>query len=163
MGYYKQRTHYLCRSLKFMHLFPLFVARLIKCGLKTKAYFLAKCSIGFVKYYLKKSGLLIFETVFVNLLPRVDICARVIAGRTIYIPCPIRMSRDIKLAVTWLLSSILKTKQLSYSFAISLGYIFYQTFSFNGAAISRRNEHYALIKRNTYLLARSTIRVLIPS
>lgn len=166
MGIYRNRIRYLAKSIKFMYIFPLFVARLMKRGLKLKAYFLAKCALGFAKFHsqnthLNVSSVLIFESAVKNLLPTVDICKRVVSGSVLFLPCPLKPNKNIKLALTWLISSAVKSHSVRYCYALALGNSIYDTYMFLGFALESRSLHYRLVRKNRFYLQKSTIRILI--
>ncbi len=161
MVHYLYRKRYLKKSLDFTTLCPLLLGKLIKKGLKVKAFNVLKFAIGYAKYRVRVSGLILLETVFNNVRPRVDLLRRIVSGRTYYLPFAIKMKRDIKLAVSWVVLCARRLSGVSSNFGIRLGQMFVDTFFNKGLAIAKKNEHYSLVLKNRPFLSKRKFRIFL--
>lgn len=119
---------------------------LMLSGKKVKAEKILNESLDLIKKQYKKDPNEVFTKAVQYTCPSFEMRSIRIAGRTQQIPVPIKESKQLGLAMKWLIQSarVINRK----SMAESLAQVFYDTYNGRGDAIKKRNELHKLVEAN---------------
>jgi len=119
---------------------------LMLSGKKIKAEKILSESLNLIKKEHNKDPNEIFIKAIKYTCPSFEMRSIRIAGRTQQIPVPIKESKQIGLAMKWLVQSARTINKKSM--AESLAQVLYDTYNGRGEAIKKRNELHKLVEAN---------------
>jgi len=129
-----------------MNLKDKMVNLLMLSGKKVKAEQILNESLNLIKKEHNKDPNEVLEKAIQCTCPSFEMRSIRIAGRTQQIPVPIKESKQVGLAMKWLVQSARTINKRSM--AESLAQVLYDTYSGRGDAIKKRNELHKLVEAN---------------
>jgi len=124
----------------------MFVNRLMRDGKKSTAYSVLYNSFDIIEERSKKAPLEVFEQALDNVKPSVEVKARRVGGSTYQVPVPVDSSRQMSLAMRWLLSAA--RSRGGRSMAEKLANEFMDASTGSGAAVKRRDDTHRMAEAN---------------
>jgi small subunit ribosomal protein S7 len=124
----------------------MFVNRLMRDGKKSTAYRVLYDSFDIIEERSKKSPVEVFEQALEGVKPSVEVKARRVGGSTYQVPVPVDASRQISLAMRWLLAAA--RSRGGRSMAEKLANEFMDAASGNGAAVKRKEDTHRMAEAN---------------
>jgi small subunit ribosomal protein S7 len=124
----------------------MFVNRLMRAGKKSTAFNVLYKSFDMIEERSNKAPLEVFEQALDNVKPSVEVKARRVGGSTYQVPVPVDSSRQMSLAMRWLLSAA--RSRGGRSMAEKLANEFMDASSNNGAAVKRRDDTHRMAEAN---------------
>jgi small subunit ribosomal protein S7 len=128
------------------HHVAMFVNRLMRAGKKSTAYRVLYDSFDIIEERSKKSPVEVFEQALEGVKPSVEVKARRVGGSTYQVPVPVDASRQISLAMRWLLAAA--RSRGGRSMAEKLANEFMDAASGNGAAVKRKEDTHRMAEAN---------------
>jgi len=119
---------------------------LMLSGKKVKAERILSESLNLIKKEHNKDPNEVFIKAIEYTCPSFEMRSIRIAGRTQQIPVPIKESKQVGLAMKWLVQSARTINK--NSMAESLAQVLYDTYNGRGEAIKKRNELHKLVEAN---------------
>ena len=123
-----------------------FVNNLMKDGKKSTAFKIFYHAIDQVSEKTGEDGLELFKKALENVTPGVEVRSRRVGGATFQIPTPIRDSRKISLAMSWLISFARKRNEKSMADRLSSEII--AASKEEGAAFKKKEDTHRMAEAN---------------
>lgn len=123
-----------------------FVNNLMKDGKKSTAFKIFYHAIDQVSEKTGEDGLELFKKALENVTPGVEVRSRRVGGATFQIPTPIRDSRKISLAMSWLISFARKRNEKSMADRLSSEII--AASKQEGAAFKKKEDTHRMAEAN---------------
>ena len=134
-------------DLKYDNVYvAMFINRLMRNGKKSVASRLLYDSFDLIEERAKKAPLEVFEQALDNVKPQVEVKPRRVGGSTYQVPVPVSSSRQISLAMRWLLTAA--RARGGRSMAEKLANELMDAATNQGAAVKRRDDTHRMADAN---------------
>lgn len=134
-------------DLKYDNVYvAMFINRLMRSGKKSVASRLLYDSFDMIEERSKKPPLEVFEQALDNVKPQVEVKPRRVGGSTYQVPVPVSSSRQISLAMRWLLTAA--RARGGRSMAEKLANELMDAATNQGAAVKKRDDTHRMADAN---------------
>ncbi len=124
----------------------MFINRLMRGGKKSVARRVIYDSFEIIEARAKRPPVDVFEQALSNVKPRIEVKARRVGGSTYQVPNPVSASRQMSLAMRWLLTAA--HARGGRSMADKLANEFMDAANSQGAAVKRRDDTHRMAEAN---------------
>jgi len=124
----------------------MFINRIMRGGKKSVARRVIYDSFEIIEARAKRPPVDVFEQALSNVKPRIEVKARRVGGSTYQVPNPVSSSRQMSLAMRWLLTAA--RARGGRSMADKLANEFMDAANSQGAAVKRRDDTHRMAEAN---------------
>lgn len=124
-----------------------FINKIMQHGKKDIARKIVYGAIKVLEEETKEEGLVAFQKVIDNVMPKVEVRSRRVGGANYQVPVPVTERRQETLAIRWIISGA-RDSRTNLPFAQHLGNIFVQAYNKEGAAYKKREDTHKMAEAN---------------